>query len=102
MVTPCKGASAVRFIGNYCSVYQDFFVDVRGFEAFKFLNLSMISKLSRKSLPAVARAVSLRMTRLGCTSLSNRVTLVGERVARMWVEIDFAVVEWASYHAGHR
>jgi SRSO17 transposase len=39
--------------------YRDLFVDVRSFEAFKFLHLGMISDLPRKSLPAIARAVGL-------------------------------------------
>lgn len=59
MVTPRQAVSTVTFIDNYCSVYRDLFADVRGFEAFKFLHLGMISELPRKSLPAIARAVGL-------------------------------------------
>ena len=57
MVEPRKVSSTVTFIDNYCAVYRDLFVDVRSFEAFKYLHLGMISDLPRKSLPAIARAV---------------------------------------------
>lgn len=59
MNAPRKAVSTVTLIDNYCSVYRDLFTDVRGFEAFKFLHLGMISEISRKSLPAIARAVGL-------------------------------------------
>lgn len=59
MVEPREAISTVTFIDNYCAVYRDLFVDVRSFEAFKYLHLGMISDLARKSLPAIARAVGL-------------------------------------------
>lgn len=59
MVAPRKAVSTVTFIDNYCTVYRDLFVDVRSFEAFKFLHLGMVSEIPRKSLPAIARAVGL-------------------------------------------
>jgi SRSO17 transposase len=59
MVEPRAAISTVTFIDNYCAVYRDLFVDVRSFEAFKYLHLGMISELPRKSLPAIARAVGL-------------------------------------------
>ncbi len=51
--------NTLSFIDHYCAVYRDLFVDVRSFEAFKYLHLGMISDLPRKSLPAIARAVGL-------------------------------------------
>lgn len=59
MVEPRQAVSTVTFIDNYCAVYHDLFADIRGFEAFKYLHLGMISELPRKSLPAIARAVGL-------------------------------------------
>lgn len=59
MVAPREAISTVMFIDNYCTIYRDLFADVRSFEAFKFLHLGMISEISRKSLPAIARAVGL-------------------------------------------
>lgn len=59
MVEPREAVSTVTFIDNYCAVYRDLFVDVRSFEAFKYLHLGMISEVPRKSLPAIAHAVGL-------------------------------------------
>lgn len=59
MIEPREAISTVTFIDNYCAVYRDLFVDVRSFEAFKYLHLGMISDVPRKSLPAIARAVGL-------------------------------------------
>lgn len=59
MVKPREAVSTVTFIDNYCAVYRNLFVDVRSFEAFKYLHLGMISEIARKSLPAIARAVGL-------------------------------------------
>lgn len=59
MAAPREAVSTVTFIDNYCAVYRDLFVDVRSFEAFKFLHLGMSSEIPRKSLPAIARATGL-------------------------------------------
>jgi SRSO17 transposase len=59
MVEPRAPVNTVTLIDNYCAVYRDLFIDVRSFEAFKFLHLGMIRDLPRKSLPAIARAVGL-------------------------------------------
>jgi SRSO17 transposase len=59
MVEPREAVRTVTFIDNYCAVYRDLFADVRSFEAFKYLHLGMISEISRKSLPTIARAVGL-------------------------------------------
>lgn len=50
----------VRFVDQYCSFFQDLFADdVRNYECLKYLHLGLISEVSRKSLPAIARAVGL-------------------------------------------
>lgn len=49
----------IRFVDEYCQLYEDLFPEVRSFEAFKFLHLGMISEVKRKSLPAIAKAVGL-------------------------------------------
>lgn len=54
--TPC---TTVTFVDHYCAAYQHLFPEVRSFENFKFLHLGMICEISRKSLPAIARAVGL-------------------------------------------
>lgn len=49
----------IRFVDEYCQLYENLFPEVRSFEAFKFLHLGMISEIKRKSLPAIAKAVGL-------------------------------------------
>jgi SRSO17 transposase len=49
----------IRFVDEYCQLYERLFPEVRSFEAFKFLHLGMISEIKRKSLPAIAKAVGL-------------------------------------------
>jgi SRSO17 transposase len=57
MVEPRVAVTTVTFVDNYCTAYQHLFPEVQSFEAFKFLHLGMISEISRKSLPAIAKAV---------------------------------------------
>lgn len=47
----------VTFVDEYCQRYQDLFPDVRSFEAFKYLQVGMLSEIKRKTLPAIAKAV---------------------------------------------
>ena len=49
----------VGFIDDYCQWSRDLFVEVRSFEAFKYLHLGMVSDIKRKSLPALAKIVGL-------------------------------------------
>lgn len=49
----------IRFIDEYCQLFEDLFPEVRSYEAFKLLHLGMISESKRKSLPALAKAVGL-------------------------------------------
>lgn len=49
----------IRFVDEYCQLFEDLFPEVRSFEAFKLLHLGMISEIKRKSLPAIAKAVGL-------------------------------------------
>lgn len=49
----------IRFVDEYCQLYEELFPEVRSFEAFKLLHLGMISEIKRKSLPAIAKAVGL-------------------------------------------
>jgi SRSO17 transposase len=61
MVTPRRQAvNTVAFIDNYCQHYYSLFEDVRHFEAFKFLHLGILSEISRKSLPEIAKKVGLK------------------------------------------
>lgn len=49
----------IRFVDEYCRLFEGLFPEVRSFEAFKLLHLGMVSEIKRKSLPAIARAVGL-------------------------------------------
>lgn len=49
----------LSFIDEYCQLFQSLFPEVRSFEAFKFLDLELISDIKRKALPAIAKAVGL-------------------------------------------
>jgi SRSO17 transposase len=49
----------IRFVDEYCQLFEDLFPEVRSYEAFKLLHLGMISEVKRKSLPAIAKAVGL-------------------------------------------
>jgi SRSO17 transposase len=49
----------IRFIDEYCQLFEGLFPEVRSYEAFKLLHLGMISEIKRKSLPAIAKAVGL-------------------------------------------
>ncbi|MBM0745173.1 IS701 family transposase (plasmid) [Phormidium sp. CLA17] len=49
----------IRFVDEYCQLYEGLFPEVRSFEAFKLLHLGMISEIKRKSLPAIAKVVGL-------------------------------------------
>jgi SRSO17 transposase len=50
----------IRFVDEYCQLFEGLFPEVRSFEAFKLLHLGMISEVKRKSLPVIARAVGLK------------------------------------------
>lgn len=49
----------IRFVDEYCQIFEGLFPEVRSFEAFKLLHLGMSSEIKRKSLPAIAKAVGL-------------------------------------------
>ena len=49
----------VGVIDKYCEKYKDIFKEVRNYECFKYLHLGIISTLKRKSLPAIAKIVSI-------------------------------------------
>ncbi|MBE9100515.1 IS701 family transposase [Vacuolonema iberomarrocanum] len=60
MTVTRKAKPTVQFVDEYCDSYRDLFVEVRSFEAFKRLHVGMVSKIKRKSLPAIAKVTGLR------------------------------------------
>ncbi len=59
MVEPRPSYPTVQFVDPYCQLYQNLFLEVRSFEAFKYLHVGLISDLKRKTLPAIAKVVGL-------------------------------------------
>jgi len=49
----------VAVIDEYCAEYEDLFKEVRNYECFKYLHLGIISPIKRKSLPEIAKVVSI-------------------------------------------
>ena len=49
----------VALIDRYCDSYNDLFSDVRSYECFKYLHQGIISAIKRKSLPEIAKIVSI-------------------------------------------
>ena len=59
MIEPRRVVKTVKFVDEYCQWYKKLFSDVRAFEAFKYLHISCISELKRKSLPEIAKLTGL-------------------------------------------
>ena len=49
----------IAIIDQYCAEYKDLFKEVRNYECFKYLHLGIISTIKRKSLPEIAKVVSI-------------------------------------------
>ena len=49
----------VAIVDEYCAEYKDLFKEVRNYECFKYLHLGIISTIKRKSLPEIAKVVSI-------------------------------------------
>ena len=49
----------IAIIDESCAEYKDLFKKVRNYECFKYLHLGIISTIKRKSLPEIAKVVSI-------------------------------------------
>ncbi len=49
----------VAIVDEYCASYKDLFKEVRNYECLKYLHLGLISPIKRKSLPEIAKVVSI-------------------------------------------
>ncbi|KAM3090299.1 IS701 family transposase [Phormidesmis sp. 146-12] len=56
---PREAQATVAFIDDYCAEYKDLFKEVRNYECFKYLHLGILSPIKKKSLPEIAKAVSI-------------------------------------------
>jgi SRSO17 transposase len=59
MVEPRRSAPTLKFVDEYCQLYQNLFPEVRSFEAFKYLHMGCVSDIKRKTLPEIAKIVWL-------------------------------------------
>jgi SRSO17 transposase len=60
MVKPRPPQVTVKCVDTYCELYRNLFLEVRAYEAFKYLHIGILSDLKRKSLPTIAKAVGLK------------------------------------------
>jgi SRSO17 transposase len=56
---PRDAHPTVAIIDKYCAEYKGLFKEVRNYECFKYLHLGLISPIKRKSLPEIAKVVSI-------------------------------------------
>lgn len=49
----------VAIVDEYCAEYKDLFKEVRNYECLKYLHLGLISPIKKKSLPEIAKVVSI-------------------------------------------
>jgi hypothetical protein len=59
MVAPRPAKKIVKFIDEYCQLYEGLFPEVRTFEYFKYLHLGLITDIKRKTFPELAKVVGL-------------------------------------------
>ncbi len=59
MVEARPPVPTVKFVDEYCQLYQNLFPEVRSFEAFKYLHMGCVSDIKRKTLPEIAKIVGL-------------------------------------------
>jgi SRSO17 transposase len=57
MTQPRNPQPSIKFIDEYCALYQNLFPEVRSFENFRDLHLGMVANIKRKSLPEIAKVV---------------------------------------------
>ncbi len=56
---PREAQPTVAVIDEYCAEYKGLFKEVRNYECFKYLHLGIVSPIKRKSLPEIAKVVSI-------------------------------------------
>ncbi len=61
----------VAIVDEYCAEDKDLFKEVRNYECFKYLHMGIISTIKRKSLPEIAKVVSINSAKSLHHSLAN-------------------------------
>jgi SRSO17 transposase len=81
----------VGIIDSYCAEYKDLFKEVRNYECFKYLHLGIISPIKRKSLPEIAKVVSINSAQSLHHFIANSDWLVNELKSRRLKKIKKAL-----------
>lgn len=58
-VAIAKRCCEAQIVDEYCAEYKDLFKEVRNYECFKYLHMGIISTIKQKSLPEIAKVVSI-------------------------------------------
>lgn len=58
-VAIAKRCCEAQIVDGYCAEDKDLFKEVRNYECFKYLHLGISSPIKRKSLPEIAKVVSI-------------------------------------------
>ena len=77
---PRDAHPTVAVIDEYCDEYKDLFKEVRNYECFKYLHVGIMSPLKRKSLPEIAKVVSINSASV-ITSFYRQFRLVSRAIS---------------------
>ena len=91
----------VGIIDEYCAEYKDLFKEVRNYECFKYLHLGIISPLKRKSLPEIAKVVSINSAQ----SLHHFIAcfrLVSQWIRKPKISENKESIKWKCHHHSNR
>ena len=77
----------VAVIDEYCAQYKDLFKQVRNYECFKYLHSGIISAIRRKSLPEIAKVVSINSAQSLHHFIANSEWSVSELKSRRLAKI---------------
>jgi SRSO17 transposase len=88
---PRDAHPTVAVIDEYCAEYKDIFKEVRNYECFKYLHLGIISPISRKSLPEIAKVVSINSAQSLHHFIANSDWSVNELKSRRLTKIKKAL-----------
>ena len=90
---PRDAHPTVAVIDEYCGEYKDLFKDVRNYECFKYLHVGIMSPLKRKSLPEIAKVVSINSAQSLHHFIANSDWSVSELKSRRLNKIKQALKE---------
>ncbi len=93
--------STVAIVDEYCAEYQALFKEVRNYECFKYLHLGITSPIKRKSLPEIAKVVSINSAQSLHHFIANSDWSVNELKIRRLNKINLSI-KWKCNYASDR